>query len=324
MALTTLPAPADRVIHLTVVEKTGQHQPLAHKTRLNEYAPYIFGQGVVLLIAQWGRFRVPVAAAVVDPTIPGHQNSLFRQMLKQFFPPSWAQAVIVDAAFATKATLKLIQQKGWYFVFGLARTWKLADGRHLREVARHTPRSCYHRIASYKVDGRRKDYWVFRRQARVKHLGDVTTLFSRRRRNDGPKRIKLIVTNLTQASTGQILSYFARRWGIELTIKELKSGLHWGQMQVMKTPERVRKALLLPIMAYQLLSRLYGRQMKPEEKFSFWHLKRRFVDDIYQEHLNRSEQRWRKNSTNTRSPLSSLAATCHFSVSNRAKVRGSF
>jgi hypothetical protein len=99
------------------------------------------------------------------------------------------------------------------------------------------------------------------------------------------------VTTLTEASTGQILSYFARRWGIELTIKELKSGLHLGQMQVTKKLERVRKALLLPILAYQLLLRLYGRQMKPDEGFSLWHLKHRFVEDAYQEHLSRSEQR---------------------------------
>jgi hypothetical protein len=42
-----LPPPADGVLHLTgdltVVAKTGRHQPLARKTRLNEYAPYLFG-----------------------------------------------------------------------------------------------------------------------------------------------------------------------------------------------------------------------------------------------------------------------------------------
>jgi len=31
---------------------------------------------------------------------------------------------------------------------------------------------------------------------------------------------------------GTILSIYARRWGVEVTIKELKSGLHLGQMQV--------------------------------------------------------------------------------------------
>ena len=178
--LWNLPPPADGVLHLTgdltVVTKTGEHQPLARKTRLNEYAPYIFGQSLVLLIAQWRRWRIPVEARVVDPTIKGHQNLLFREMLAEFVPPSWATQVIIeaDAAFAAKATLKLIEQRGWGYVFRLARTWKKAFGTHLRHLARYTPKACYHRVASYKPDGRRRDYWVFRRRASVQHLGDVT------------------------------------------------------------------------------------------------------------------------------------------------------
>jgi hypothetical protein len=161
--LRSLPPPADGVLHLTgdltLVTKTGEQQPLARKTRLNEYGPYLFGQSLVLLIAQWGRCRLPVAARVVDPQIPGHQNRLFRQRLQAFGPPAWARQVIVeaDAAFAAKATLQLIQQKGWGYVFGLARTWKLNDGTALRQLARHTPKSCYRRVAAYKPDGRRRD-----------------------------------------------------------------------------------------------------------------------------------------------------------------------
>ena len=66
-----LPPPADGLLHLTgdttLNEKTGEQQPLARKTRTNQYAPYVFGQSLVLLIAQWGRLRVPVAAGVLDP-----------------------------------------------------------------------------------------------------------------------------------------------------------------------------------------------------------------------------------------------------------------
>ena len=298
--LWNLPPPADGVLHvtgdLTVVTKTGEQQPLARKTRLNEYAPYIFGQSLVLLILQWGCWRIPIAARVVDPTIKGHQNLLFREMLAEFVPPTWARQVIVeaDAAFAAKVTLKLIEQKGWGYVFGLARTWKLADGTHLRDLARYTPKACYHRVASYKADGRRRDYWVFRRSASVQHLGDVTMLLSKRRRNSGPKQIKLIVTNLNEAKTGEILSHFARRWGVEVTFKELKSGLHLGQMQVTKEPERVRHALLLPILAYLLLLRLYGRELSATEDFSLWQLKRRFIADVYEEQQNRSDRRWQQ------------------------------
>ena len=37
----------------------------------------------------------------------------------------------------------------------------------------------------------------------AKHnLGDVTIVLSKKRRNDGPKGVKILVTNLTEASAG--------------------------------------------------------------------------------------------------------------------------
>jgi len=94
----------------------------------------------------------------------------------------------------------------------------------------------------------------------VRHLGHVTILFSKRRPNDGPQQIKLIVTNLTEATTtGTILSHYHRRWGVEVAFKELKSGLHLGQMQVTKEAGRVGHSVALFVLAYLLLIRLYGR-----------------------------------------------------------------
>jgi Transposase DDE domain len=257
----------------------------------------VFGQALVLMIAQWGRYRVPVKAAVVDPPITGHQNLLFRQRLQDFLPPAWVKDVSVeaDAAVAAKATLKLITEQGWGYVFGLARPWKLAEGTHWRDLARHTTPGCYHRSVAHKPDGRRKCYWVFRRTARVRPLGHVTLLFSKRRQNDGPQRLKLLVTNLAEATTtGTLLSHYPRRWGVEGTCKELKSGRHRGQRQVPKEPRRVERGLLLPILAYLLLLRLYGREFSAEHGVSLWQLTRRFTEEVYQEQYDRSEHRWRK------------------------------
>jgi IS4 transposase len=118
---------------------------------------------------------------------------------------------------------------------------------------------------------------------------------SKRRRNDGPQRIKLLVTNLTEATTtGTILSHYSRRWGVEVVFKELKSGLHLGQMQVTKEPRRVERGLLLPILAYLLLLRLYAREFSAQQGASLWQLKRRFTEEVYQEQYDRSEHRWRK------------------------------
>jgi hypothetical protein len=44
--------------------------------------------------------------------------------------------------------------------------------------------------------------------------------------------VRLFVTNLKGVTASTVLSLYAWRWGVEVTIKELKGGLHLGQMQV--------------------------------------------------------------------------------------------
>jgi hypothetical protein len=62
--LTTLPPPAAGTLHLiaapTLRGKTGQQQPWAHHTRrLNQPEPFVFGPSVLLMLAPWGRLRIP-------------------------------------------------------------------------------------------------------------------------------------------------------------------------------------------------------------------------------------------------------------------------
>ena len=298
--LYTLLPPADATLYLigdtTIKGKTGDRQPLAHDTRMNQYQQFTFGLSLLLLIAQWGRLRVPVDAALLDPQKKGDQNIQFRQMLRRFTPPAWCRQVVVvaDAGFASKANLRLIERRHWQYVFALPRTWKLSDGTRLKDLARHLPRSRYHRIASYTPDRRRRDYWVFVRRAELKVLGDVTIILSKRRRNSGPRQVKLMVTNLDSASARQSLNTYSRRWSVEVTFKELKSGLHLGQMQVTKEAERVERALLLPVMAYLLLLRLYGGELEEDQGATLFALKQRFTAEVWKEQLERSEHKWRK------------------------------
>jgi hypothetical protein len=298
--LATLPPPADGTLYLiadtTIRGKTGPQQPLAHHTRLNQHEPFVFGHTLLLVLAHWGRVRIPVGAVVLNPKRRRQQNIQLRQVLRQFQPPPWCQKVIVvaDAGFASKDNLRAVQRRGWFYVFCLPRTWKLDDGTHLRDLARYLPKGRYHRVASYTPDRHRKDYWVYLRCARLTLLGDVTVLLSKKRRNQGPQQVKLIVTNLDGASAATMLSAYARRWGVEVTFKELKSGLHLGQMQVTRRPERVVPALLLPMLAYLLLLRLYGRTLDPEQGASLYALKQRFAEEGAQEHIERTERKWRR------------------------------
>jgi hypothetical protein len=303
MAATTLrslPPPTDGVLYLigdsTLKPKRGRKHPLGRFTRHGEQEPYLFGFELVLLIASWDRLRVPVAVGLIDPQRRGHQNILFRQMLKDFVPPAWTRQVVVvaDAGFAANETLGLITTQKYTYVFAMPRTRKFTDGRYLRDLVSHLPKSCYARRASHTPDGRRRDYWVFTRRATLHKLGDVTIVLSKKRRNTGPKKVKIIVTNLTAAHAGTILSLYAWRWGVEVTIKELKSGLHLGQMQVTKEAERVTRSVALSVVASLLLVRLYGSNEALRKEWSLFKLKERLTEEVAQEQMARSALRWQR------------------------------
>jgi DDE family transposase len=298
--LRALPPPSNGVLYLigdsTLKDKRGRKHPLGHTTRHGAHEPYTFGFEMVLLMASWEHVRVPIALGLIDPKIRGHQNILFRQMLRDFVPPGWVRQIIVvaDAGFAANETLRLIAKQHYAYVFAMPRTRKFTNGKHLRDLVQHLPKSCYHRRASTKPDGRRRDYWVFTRRATLHKLGDVTIVLSKKRRNDGPKKVKIIVTNLTKASAGALLSIYARRWGVEVMFKELKSGLHLGQMQVTKEAERVRHSVALSILAYLLLVRLYGGDETFGKEWSLFKLKERFSGEVAQDAVTRTERKWQR------------------------------
>jgi hypothetical protein len=297
-----LPPACDGVVYLigdtTLKGKRGKKHPLGRKARMNDLSGYTFGFEMVILIAAWGRYRIVVAVRLIDPKRRGHQNILFRQMIRDFVAPKWARKVVViaDGGFAANKTFKTIGRKKYGYVFAISRTRKFSDGKHVSDLVRHLPKSYYRRIASYRPDGRRKDYWIYSRRVWLNGLGndDVTMILSKRRRNEGPKKIKIIVTNLCGAKECEILSIYARRWGIEVTIKELKGGLHIGQMQVTKDAKRVEHSVVLSVVAYLLLVRLYGRKDYVKEEFSIFKLKQKFIADVYQGQLNYLEQKWRE------------------------------
>jgi hypothetical protein len=104
-------------------------------------------------------------------------------------------------------------------------------------------------VASYKPNSRRRDYWTYRSKKKLSTLSDITVVLSKRRFNDPPHKIKLLVTNLKDASACDILSHFARRRMVEVAFREIKSSLRMGQMQVTKEERRTRRGVVLPVMA---------------------------------------------------------------------------
>jgi hypothetical protein len=245
-------------------------------------------------MVQWGVYRIPVDFSIVLPK--GHpdyktENELFREMLSRFQPPTWAKLVIVtaDAAFASKDNMLLIEQlnrsdptRRWGFVFAIARTWKMEDGKSLSNLVKHTPYKCFQRtwIPRMANDKGRKTFWVFRKRTRLRHIGDVTIVLSKKGRNVGPKNTKVLVTNLVEMTTRQVLLVYQRRWTIEVLFKELKSGLGLGEHQVTKEVDRIEKSIGVAIIAYLVLIRARKRDIRAGQSWSIFQLKNNFTNDV--------------------------------------------
>jgi DDE superfamily endonuclease len=178
--LRSLPPAADGKLYLigdtTHKPKRGKKHPLGHVTRQSSSSPHFFGFGMVVLVASWNGFRIPIQIATIDPERKGHQNMLFRQMLRDFEAPSWVREIVVlgDAGYPATETLKLIDELGWRYVFAVPRNRKFTNGKYVRDLVQHLPKSRYRRRATSKPDGKRQDYWVYLRHAELNELGDVT------------------------------------------------------------------------------------------------------------------------------------------------------
>jgi len=315
-AIKSLPTPENKVIYVIAdgskKDKRGQKNPAAQKGRMNEHHAWFFGIKFVVLMVAWDNYRIPVDFQMVLPK--GHpdykrENELFRHMLSHFQPPDWAKVVIVigDAAFAAKDNMKLIQardkadsQRRWGFVFAIARTWNMADGKSLRNLVKHTPHSCYRqtwipRLPDHKG---RKTFWIFEKLTSLKHLGDVTVVLTKKGRNVGPKNTKLLVTNLLELTGRQVIDIYQRRWAIGILFKELKSGLGLGEHQVTKKLPRIEKSLGIALIAYLFLLRARKDDIKPGKPWSIFQLKTNFTMDLIQKQFQHSMaleiNKWKK------------------------------
>jgi Transposase DDE domain len=299
--LGAFPPPGDGVLYLvadsTLKGKRTQKNPWAKSWRLNEYRPYTFGLHVVVLLAQWEVYRIPLAFRLVRRKgSPGYQSEqvLFRQMLGEVVLPRWCTKVVVvaDAAYASRQNLQAIQARHWWFVLAFPRTWKFADGHGLRDLVAHLPRAHYRKVRLPLVGSRARYrvFWTFAKPTALREVGDVTVVLSKRRRNDGPKQTKVLVTNLPQATAHGTAAVYLRRWPVELFFKEWKGVVGVGQHQVTKDAARVERSLAVTLMAYLVLLRVRAKDIRPGQPWSAFALKHHFAWEVSARQLKRVTQ----------------------------------
>ena len=297
-ALASFSPPVDGVLYMwgggSEAPKRGKKNPVAQKGRKSKHHPWFFGIRFVLLMAQWDVYRIPVDFRLIRPkTHPDYENenALFRQMVAGISPPSWATLVIVggDAAYSSRENMKRVRQRDredaqrrWGFVFGIARTWKTEENKSLKDLVNHLPCNRYTRTwiprlaEGAKGSKKRKTFWIHGKRMRLRHIGDVMMVLSKKGRNLGPKKTKLIVTNLIDLTPRQVIVIYQRRWSMELLFWELKSALGLGQHQVTRKEDRIEKSIGIAILAYLFLLRASPRLIQPGKAWSIFQLQQDF------------------------------------------------
>jgi hypothetical protein len=288
--LATLPPPTNGVLYLfgdgSHADKRGIKNPVAQKGRISQHHPWFFGLRFVLLMAAWDGYRVPVSFRIILPKRHAayrSENALFRDMVEAFVPPSWAKLVIVggDAAYGSQANMRMVQDRDkadtarrWGFVFAIARTWKTVEDKTLKNLVTHVPHTYYQgtRVPREQARHRRKTFWTFQTRLCLRHIGEVTVVLSKRGRNLGPKQTKILVTNLAELTSSQVVCIYQKRWAIELMNWELKSGLGLGEHQVSGDQNRSEKSVGIAVLAYLFVLRVCHHEIVPGKPWSIFQL----------------------------------------------------
>lgn len=302
------PPAKDGIIRLVVdgshKTKSGKKNDLVQKGKTSHNKPYFWGIRFVLLIVAWDVYRIPVAFRIVLPKKHKYyrkENVLFRDMVAEYTPPAWAQKIIVigDAAYSSKDNITMIKNRNkiderheWYFVFALAKSAKCHDGKAVKDLVFHLPKSLYkrHWISPIVKTRKRKSYWTFKKNIILRDVGEVTVLLSKKRRNAGPKSVKLIVTNLPTTTERQILDEYQRRWPIEIVFKELKSGLGLGEYQGVRNERVTENSFGIALLAYLFLLRVSKDKICKGRSWSIFQLQREFQIDAITYEIQRDTE----------------------------------
>jgi hypothetical protein len=289
-----LPPPSNRLRSLigdgSQADKRGGKNPVTQKGRKSKYHPWFVGIRFVLVSAAWDGYRIPVGFRLIVPKRHGgyqNEKALFREMVSEFVPPNWAQLVIVcgDAADGSKANMKRVKdrdqadgERRWGFVFAIARPWKTVDEKMVTDLVTHLPRKLYPRTWIPKeIEGRgRKTLWMYGKRLCLWHVGEVPVVLRKKGRHMGPKKTKILVTNLPELTPRQGGSIYQQRWAIELGNWERKSGLGLGQHQVRGDEKRSTHSVGIAVLAYLFWLRTCHHEITPGHSWSIFQLQHAF------------------------------------------------
>jgi hypothetical protein len=183
--------------------------------------------------------------------------------LRGRLPAGFPVYVLFDSWYASNKLLKFCRRQGWHVLCAI-KSNRTLDGVKLSEWNQRLKHQPYTRVNPAATDQRKRPYLVRARQGRLKNVPfEVCVLISKRHRGD--KRPKYFLCTDLSLSPQQILTFYQKRWPIEVDNYYVKQLLGLGDFRV-QSYEAIEKWFAIIFLAYTFLQwRLNHTQ--PDERF---------------------------------------------------------
>ncbi len=158
-----------------------------------------------------------------------------------------------------------------------ARTRCFDQGQALRALVAHVPKKQNRRgWGPWDAPGRRRTYGTSTTRARLRQLGNVTSILRQKRRNAGSPAAKIWVTNLPDVTARPVVDAQRWRWTLELLMKEGKGTTGLGQQQVTNDPHRVERSVARSVMADRIIVKVRAQNIPKQGSWSLLTLQPHF------------------------------------------------
>lgn len=106
------------------------------------------------------------------------------------------------------------------------------------------------------------------------------------------------MTNIPDATARDVITLYAKRWWIEIVIKELKSVVGLGQSHITKDHLRVERSFAIAFFAYLTLVKFRAKDISPNKPWGLLTLKYNFSLQIFKDQvLHSTKERLAKSLT---------------------------
>ena len=167
--------------------------------------------------------------------------------LKQRLPAGFPVYVLFDSWYASNKLLKFCHRQGWHIICAI-KSNRTLDGVKLSQWNQRLKHQPYTRVNPAATDQRKRPYLVRARQGKLKNVSfEVCVLISKRHRGD--KRPKYFLCTDLSLSPQQILTFYQKRWPIEVDNYYVKQLLGLGDFRV-QSYEATEKWMAIIFLAY--------------------------------------------------------------------------